>query len=237
MLTMPLGGKLTESLKKIAEDQNPKGLNLTIEISDLCMYLPFFADNVNQDLPDDKRSLIPIDSGSISTRYRFETPKEACQRRLAVMTDKYGALEVSDEIKTYIAEGRIKGSDLIQKIRAYNSAFPKNKISYVVTEDLETEAFSKDDNNKTTDCIVFSAKEIKSTPDVTFRLKDTKRADELKKAGLKVELRNAGEPDAYLTVSAAKRRNSVDFPKKPKYREETLTKRKNSSEREKILST
>jgi len=183
-----VNGKLTESLKKIAKDQNPRGLNLTIVIDDSRTVFLSFENEVNQGLSDDKRRLISIGSGICSSEFRFETPKEACQRRFGVTADNDGNLEVSDEMKQDIADGTVDGSNLINMIWKYNTAFPGEKISCVITRDLETEAFSEDDKNKGADCITFSADDIKSLPDVTFRLEDTTRLNELEKAGLKVQL-------------------------------------------------
>ena len=186
---------LPDILKKISDDKNPKGLNLTI-VFPWDWDAEAFADDINNALPDEKRHLI----GETDT-IRFEDPYEAYRRQHGISVDGSGALEVSDAVKSDIADGNIDGASFVALIWEYNAAFPEKKISYVVTEDLEPD---ESDTAKDKDIITFSPEDIQSVPDVTFRLKDISRQEELQDAGLTVKLQNAGTPDAYLIVSATK---------------------------------
>ena len=184
-------------LQGFSKTEKSKGLNLTIILKTYRVW-----ESINKDLPEDKRHPKEVGILDGGVAIRFESPYEAYFRQCGRMADEYGQLVVDDNMKQFIADGIVDGSGLVGWIKYYNETFPKKKITYVATEDLEPEDFSKEPANQNTDCITFSADDIKSLPDVTFRLKDINRQKELQDVGINVDLLNTGTPDAYLLVSA-----------------------------------
>ena len=136
---------IANMLKEVAKSDNRNKLNLTLVYR--CIDLETFVDKGNEGLPENERHWV---ANTNDKSIRFETENEY-EIRQAIKAGKSGELEVPEILKARIAGGSVTGTDLTGSIKIRNRIHPEKKISYVVTQNLETETFAESG-----DCVLFS---------------------------------------------------------------------------------